>query len=162
MSVTISPSARFCAVVGWKGNTSRIASRTLSVVANPIPTRSRMRRRFSSSPNSRKNSSSKISRRCAGVPALCSCANGVPSGGKCTSRSAVSRSGSPSRSSSRRGRHSGTAPRTDSSRLKIILRCQREASRLPPSDSYTGVMRPTSSSRVSASSLASGSSSNCG
>ena len=67
-----------------------------------------------------------------------------------------------SRSSIARGRLSGTAPRIPSSRLKITLRCQREARRLPPSDSYTGVMRPTSSRRVSASSLASGRTSNCG
>ena len=33
MSATISPSARFCAAVGWKGSTSRMASRTLSLVA---------------------------------------------------------------------------------------------------------------------------------
>ena len=135
MSVTISPKARFCATVGWKGSTSRIASRTLSVVAKPIPARSRMRRRLSSRPSSRKNSSSKISRRCAGVEALCNCVNDVPSGGKWTSRRAVSRSGRSSRARNVCGRHSGTAPRTASSRLKITFRCHRDVSRLPPSDS---------------------------
>ncbi len=43
--------------------------------------------------------------------------------------------------------------------LALPPRCQPAA---PPSDSYTGVIRPTSSSRVSASSLASGRISNCG
>ena len=43
-----------------------------------------------------------------------------------------------------------------------VRRIHRDASLLPPSDSYTGVIRPTSKIRSSASSEPSGSTSNCG
>ena len=81
-----------------------------------------MRRRFSSSPSSRKNSSSKISRRCAGVAARLQLRHG------CAFRRKVHlpQCCLPIRQvravpASRRGRHSGTAPRIPSSRSKITL-----------------------------------------
>jgi hypothetical protein len=125
----------FAPAVGWKGSTSRMASRTLSLVAKAMPWRSFMRRRLSSRPSSRKNSSSKMSRRWAGVEKLCNCETA------CLRRESEPRAARfRGRAGSRRpsidcGRHSGTAPRMDSSRLKMVLRCQREARRLPPSDS---------------------------
>ena len=62
MSEAISLSTRFCAAVGWKGRIFLIASRTRLSRLNAIPVCAFCSRRLSSSPNSRKKSSSKISR----------------------------------------------------------------------------------------------------
>ena len=69
-----------------------MASRTLSLIAKPMPVCARILRRFNSSPSSRKNNSSKIRRMCAGVRAACRFVRLSPTSGQCACQNATRRS----------------------------------------------------------------------
>ena len=87
MSEAISFSTRFCALVGWNGKIFLIASRTRSSSWNAIPVCAFCWRRRNSRPSSRKNSSSKMSRTCAGVRDDCRSVRLSPASGQCTFQS---------------------------------------------------------------------------